>query len=134
MEHNVDELVAAYLSIRGEREQLLRQYEAKDEELKADLSKLETVLLDMCNGVNANSINTSHGTVIRQLKERYFCNDWENFNKFLLENEAIELLEHRIHQGNFKKFMAENPSDGMPPGVNVMREFGVTVRKSSNPK
>jgi hypothetical protein len=27
--------------------------------------------------------------------------------------------------------MEEHESDGLPPGVNVLREFGVTVRKAS---
>ena len=45
---------------------------------------------------------------------------------------AVELFESRIHQGNFKEFIAERKDDGLPPGVNVMREFGIVVRKPSN--
>ena len=131
MEQKLDELVATYLAIRTERDQLLRKYEADDEELKADMSQLEGVLLDACNKVSANSINTQYGTVIRKTNERYICNDWDNFGKFILTNQVVELLEHRIHQGNFKKFIAENEADGLPPGVNVMREFGISVRKPS---
>lgn len=131
MEQKLDELVATYLAIRTERDHLLKKYEADDEELKADMSQLEAVLLDACNKVSANSINTQYGTVIRKTNERYICNDWDNFGKFILINQVVELLEHRIHQGNFKKFIAENEADGLPPGVNVMREFGISVRKPS---
>jgi hypothetical protein len=92
---------------------------------------LETALLSVCNEINADSIKTKHGTVMRKLSERFFCEDWDNFRKFVLDNQALELFEKRIHQGNFKQFMAENESDGLPPGVSVMREFGVTVRKAS---
>ena len=128
---NTDELVEAYLLIRSEREKLLREYEASDAKLKEDMLKLEAVMLDMCNAVNADSIKTKHGTVMRKLNERYFCQDWDNFYKYVLENEAVQLLERRIHQGNFKEHLAENEADGLPPGVNVMREFGVSVRKAS---
>lgn len=128
---NTDELVEAYLSIRTEREKLLREYEVADIKLKEDMAKLEAVMLDMCNAVNADSIKTKHGTVMRKLNERYFCQDWENFYKFVLDNEAVQLLERRIHQSNFKEFLKENESDGLPPGVNVMREFGISVRKAS---
>jgi hypothetical protein len=128
---DTDELVEAYLLIRSEREKLLREYEASDAKLKEDMSKLEAVMLDMCNAVNADSIKTKHGTVMRKLNERYFCQDWDNFYKYVLENEAVQLLERRIHQGNFKEHLAENEADGLPPGVNVMREFGVSVRKAS---
>ena len=129
---NVEQLVEVYLTIRNARDRLLQEYEAADAELKADLSVIESFMLGVCNSVNADSIKTKHGTVIRKVNERFYCNDWDNFRKFVLDNAAVELLEKRIHQGNFKQFMSEHESDGLPPGVNVMREFGVTVRKSSN--
>jgi hypothetical protein len=99
--------------------------------LKEDMSKLEAVMLEMCNAVNADSIKTKHGTVMRKLNERFFCQDWDNFYKFVLDAEAVQLLERRIHQSNFKQFLAETAMDGLPPGVNVMREYGVSVRKAS---
>lgn len=128
---NTDELVEAYLVIRSQRERLLRDYEAADGALKEDMAKLESAMLDMCNAVNADSIKTRHGTVMRKLNERFFCQDWENFYSFVLENEAPHLLERRIHQGNFKEFMKDHEGDGLPPGVSVMREYGVSVRKAS---
>lgn len=128
---NTEQLVEAFIAIRDQREKLLREYEAADKALKAESAQIESALLDICNNVNADSIKTGHGTVMRKLNERFFCQDWENFYKFVLDNEAVQLLERRIHQGNFKEFMKEHEGDGLPPGVNVMREFGVTVRKNS---
>jgi hypothetical protein len=128
---NTEEIVEAYLTIRNQRDKILREYEAQDALLKEDLKQLEVTLLSVCNSINVDSIRTKHGTVMRKLNERFFCEDWDNFRKFVLESEALELFEKRIHQGNFKQFMAENESDGLPPGVSVMREFGVTVRKAS---
>ena len=37
-----------------------------------------------------------------------------------------------IHQGNFKEFMSEREGDGLPPGVNALREFAIVVRKASS--
>lgn len=128
---DTEQVVKAYLAVRTERERILREYEAQDAKLKEDLKKIEAVLLDVCNTINADSIKTSLGTVMRKLNERYFCNDWDNFKQFVLENEALELFEKRIHQGNFKQFMESHDGDGLPPGVSVMREFGITVRKAS---
>ena len=128
---DTDELVETYLQIRTAREKLLRDYEAADLALKEDMLKLEAVMLEMCNAVNADSIKTKHGTVMRKLNERFFCQDWDNFYKFVLDNEAVQLLERRIHQGNLKEFLKDHEGDGLPPGVNVMREFGISVRKAS---
>ena len=128
---SVEQLTEVYLNIRSARESLLRDYEAKDKELKDDMQVIERNLLDLCNDINANSINTQYGTVIRSLKERFVCSDWDAFKQFVRENDLIDCLEKRIHQGNFGGFMKERPDDGLPPGVNVMREYGITVRKSS---
>jgi hypothetical protein len=48
-----------------------------------------------------------------------------------MDNEAIELLQQRIHQTNFKEFLSGREEEGLPPGISSMREFKVTVRKPS---
>lgn len=128
---DTEKVVEAYLAIRNERDRLRHEYEVQDAKLLEDLKKVEAVLLSLCNSINADSVKTSLGTVMRRLNERYFCSDWDNFRKFVLENEALELFEKRINQGNFKQFMESHEGDGLPPGVSVMREYGITVRKAS---
>lgn len=128
---NVEELVEVYLTIRGERERLKAEFDEKDKILKADLSDLEQLMLGVCNHVKADSIKTNLGTVIRSVKERAVCSDWDSFKGFIEERNLIDLLERRIHQGNFKQFMDQHTDDGLPPGVNLMREFDITVRKAS---
>jgi len=129
---NVEEVVSAYLNLRGQRDKIRQEYEAADAELKNDMAELEQVLLNVCNDTNASSIRTKLGTVIRSIKDRFFCEDWDNFYQFVLDNQAVQLLERRIHQSNFKNYIEEHQTDGMPPGVSVTREYGVTVRKSSS--
>lgn len=129
---NLEEMVTDFLILRSQREILLADYESKDAELKEAMKNIEVEMLNICNETNADSIKTQHGTVIRKLNERFYCNDWDNFKDFVLEHQAVELLERRIHQSNFKEFIAEREQDGLPPGVNVMREFGVVVRKPAS--
>jgi hypothetical protein len=126
---NLDELVEAYLTIRNERDRIEAEYKEHDLALKSEMVVLEQAMLAGCNEIKADSIKTSHGTVIKTLKERFTCSDRDNFNKFVLEHGAVELFESRLHQGNFKEFIAERHDEGLPPGVNVMREFTITVRK-----
>jgi hypothetical protein len=131
MSINTEEIVNAYIAVRDKRQAILKEYEEKDAELKADLDKLEQLLLTTCNEINADSLKTKNGLVMRKINERYFCSDWSNFYDFVRENDAVELLERRIHQGNFRQFMSEHKGEGLPPGVNVSREYGVIVRKAS---
>lgn len=129
---NLNELVKIYLTIRSEKEKIEAEWKARNEELAADMKVLEGQMLDTCNKENVSSMRTESGTVIRKLNERYTVSDGDNFRKFVLENGVVELFEARIHQGNFKEFINEHKGEGLPPGVNVMREFSIVVRKPTN--
>lgn len=129
---NFEELVKVYLTIRNEKDRVEAEWKAQNDLLVADMKVLEGQMLEVCNKNNASSLRTQSGTVIRKLTERYTVSDGDGFRRFVLENGLVDLFEARIHQGNFKEFLKENQADGLPPGVNVMREFTIVVRKPSN--
>ena len=131
-EIKLDSLVETYLAIRNERDKLSREHDAKDKELSNDLAQIEQVLLNSCNEVGADSIRTGAGTVIKSTKENFVCGDWDNFKQYVMQHDAIELLQQRIHQTNFKEFLSGREDEGLPPGISSMREFKITVRKPSS--
>lgn len=126
---DVNELVKAYVNVRDEKNRITHVYEEEKKALDSVLDKLKASLLEICNGLKVESLKTHQGTVFKTLKERFYTNDWEGFGKFVVDNNLIPLLEKRIHQSNFKEYLADHHDEGLPPGVNVMREFDVTVRK-----
>ena len=126
---NIDKLVAVYIKIRDARDVVRKEAEAKEAELQEQLDVIEQNILDLCKSTGATSIKTEHGTAIRTVKNRYTTNDWERFHKFIVENNAPELLERRIQQTNMKQFLEENP-DLHPAGLNVDRTYAITVRRS----
>jgi len=130
--NNTEELVSDYLEIRRMRESLKANYDAEDEQFKEAMEEIKAAILAICNENNQNGFKTDSGTVTRQVKERYFCTDWDNFRKFVENEGSIDLLERRIHQRNFKEFMSERVGDGLPPGVNALREYDIVVRKASS--
>jgi hypothetical protein len=130
--NDTEELVSDYLEIRKLRESLKATYESQDEELKDAMEAIKEALLAICNENNQNGFKTNSGTVTRQVKDRFFCTDWDNFKKFVELEGSIDLLERRIHQRNFKEFMSEREGDGLPPGVNALREYDIVVRKASS--
>lgn len=128
----LDDLVTTYLTIRTERNTLKNQWETRDSELKADLDELERAMLVACNEINADSIRTGSGTIIKSLKETYTCGDWDNFKQYVVENNALDLLQQRISQTNFKEFMSTRQEEGLPPGISTLREVSITVRKPTS--
>jgi hypothetical protein len=119
-EVKLDSLVETYLAIRNERDKLSREHDAKDKELSNDLAQIEQVLLNSCNEVGADSIRTGAGTVIKSTKENFVCGDWDNFKQYVMQHDAIELLQQRIHQTNFKEFLSGREDEGLPPGISSM--------------
>ena len=126
---DVNEIVKTYLTIRHEREILSEQYTQQDALLKEDLEKLERIILDQCNDLKADTIRTESGTAMRVIKDKFICGDWDNFRKFVVENDVPELFAKHIHQGNLKEYMDSHTGEGLPPGISSMREYSVVVRK-----
>ena len=126
---DMNELVEAYLTIRNERDRIEAEFKERDLELKSEMALLEQAMLAGCNEMKVESLRTNSGTIIKKLSERYTCSDRDNFNKFVLETGAVELFAAHLHQSNFKEFMSERHHEGLPPGVNVIREFTITVKK-----
>jgi|TARA_R110002126_G_scaffold47983_1_gene134072 hypothetical protein len=128
----VDSLVSTYLTIRREREKLAKKYEQEDAVFKEQMDRLEEAMLATCNQIGAETLRTEHGTIIKTLKENYVCGDWDNFKKYIIENDALELLQQRLSQTNFKEFLSTRGEEGLPPGISTMREFKISVRKPTN--
>jgi len=128
---NLDKLTDIYIKIRDARAEIKADFDARDSVLKDQLGLLESNMLDACKDLNASSIRTPHGTIIRSVKSRYWTNDWDSMYTFIEEQGAFGLLEKRLHQTNMKDFLAENP-DLLPKGLNVENEYTVVVRRSKS--
>ena len=126
---NLDKLAEIYIKIRDARAEVKAEFDARDTVLKDQLGLLENEMLDACKDLNASSIRTPHGTIIRSVKSRYWTNDWDSMYTFIEETGAFGLLEKRLHQTNMKDFLVENP-DLLPKGLNVENEYTVVVRRA----
>jgi hypothetical protein len=128
MDVSVDKLVSVYIKMRDERDRIKREMEQQIENIETQMKVVSGELLNICKETGADSFRTPFGTAYRTLKERYWTNDWESFHKFMQENNAMELLERRIHQSNMKQFLEENP-ETHPAGLQRDREYQITIRR-----
>ena len=124
----IDKLVSLYLKIRDKRAELTTDFRKKEEALNTKLDAVKTTLLEHCKDTGIESVRTASGTFYRSVKNKYWTSDWESMNKFIVEHNAVDLLEKRIHQSNMKQFLEENPEE-LPSGLNVDAEYTITVRR-----
>ena len=126
---NIDDLTEAYMNIKNERARIAAEFKKADNELVSDMAVLEQEMLKTCSSLNVETMRTKHGTVIRSIKNRFHVLDWDSFYQFVLDNQAPQLLTKRVHEANFNEFMLGREDQGLPPGVNIAREYTITVRK-----
>jgi hypothetical protein len=124
----LDGLVMEYRNLRD----TIRDREAEHEEelakLREQLDAISAKLLAVCKETGADSIKTPAGTVSRRVRSRYWTTDWQAMYNFILQNDAPYLLEQRIHNGNLKEFLDNNP-DKLPIGLQIDSKYVIQVRK-----
>ena len=125
----LDRLAGIYIKIRDAKDKLTADYKQQYADLEEQMGVLEAEMLETCKTMNADSIRTKAGTIIRSIKSRYWTNDWDSMYDFIEEHGAFGLLEKRLHQTNMKDFLSENPTV-LPQGLNVENSYSVVVRRS----
>ena len=125
---DLDRLVSVYVKIRDKKTELAAEFNEREKDLDAKLDKIKAALLEHCKATGTESVKTASGTFWRSQKKRFWTSDWEAMSRFIVENEAVDLLEKRISQGNMRQFLEENP-ELHPPGLNADNEYTITVRR-----
>ena len=105
-----DKLVRTYMRMRDKRDGIKREMEQQIEALDEKMKVVKAALLEYCKTNGVESIRTPNGSAYRTVKTVYSTGDWESFYKFVVEQDVPYLLEKRLHQGNVKQFMEDNPA------------------------
>lgn len=126
----LDRLVRVYMKVRTKAQEVAKEYETQLEALKAQQQEVAMAIKDVLQTMGVKSAKTEYGMAILSTKTRYYAQDWDAMRAFILEHQALDLLEKRIAQNNMSQFLSENPGIA-PPGLNSVTEFDVSVRKPS---
>jgi hypothetical protein len=127
----INDLVAVYRKLRAAIAEAETDYEEKVKDLKEQMDTVSAELLNFCNEQNLDSVKTPSGTISRRVQTRYWTTDWEQMNNFIVEHQAVHLLEKRIHNGNMKQFLEDNP-DVLPIGLQIDNKYIIQVRKPND--
>lgn len=128
---SAEKLAEVYVKIRDARTALKEKFEAEDSTMKEQQDMLAEKMLDLCKDIDADSIRTHAGTIIRKVDTRYWTTDWESMYQFIEEHNAYPLLEKRLHQTNMKQFLEEHP-DLLPAGLQADSKYSIVVRRSKS--
>lgn len=120
----LDKLARIYVKMRTAIQDLDKQIET----IKAQQQDVKNAMKDQMQALGTKSARTEFGTITLKEKTRFYTQDWDSFKKFVIEHDAVDLLEKRIAQTNMQTFLDENP-DLHPPGLSSTSEFDISVTK-----
>ena len=120
----MDKLARMYVKMRNAIQELDKQIE----NIKEQQQEVKNAMKDQMLALGTKSVRTDNGTITLKEKSRYYTQDWDSFKKFVVEHDAVDLLEKRIAQTNMQTFLEENP-DLHPPGLSSLAEFEISVTK-----
>lgn len=124
----MDTLAKVYRKMAAKMALLTQTYDAEIAVIKEQQDAIKTMLKDQMLELGSTSVKTAQGTVMLGTKTRYHTSDWDAFNKFVIEHDALALFEKRIAQTNMAQFLNENPGVS-PAGLNSSTEYTISVRK-----
>ena len=127
----MDKLAKVYRKIRDHIQTITKEHETEVAALKAQQDEIANAMREQMKALGVKSVRTEHGTVTMSMKTRYMSQDWDAFKTFMVENNALDLVERRISQLNMATFLKENP-DNIPPGLSSESEYAITVKKPTN--
>jgi len=127
----LDRLAKVYLKMRSRLGDITKAYESEAEDLKAKQHEVALAMKDIMQATGQKSAKTDHGTIILSTKTRYVAQDWDAMKRFIIDHDAVDLLEKRIAQKAMSEFLTDNPGQ-IPPGLNTLTEVDVSVRKNAS--
>ena len=127
---DLDRLAKVYVKIRDARSERKREWEAQDKEFEQKLHTLGATMLDTLNRTQQESARTAHGTIYRQIEIKPNVGDWDALYAWIRNHDAFDALEKRVKKTFVTEYMEMHDGD-LPPGVSVLREFVIRVRRGN---
>jgi len=124
---NIDEVIATYMKLRGQKEAVEAEVKEKVSVIKAKMEKLEAWIKEQADAQGVTSFKTKHGTAFLTTTDYANVADWDALLNFIRENEAFDLFEKRVSKVAVRGYIDQTKA--VPPGVNYGTRLDVNIRK-----
>lgn len=127
MSVKVDDVIATYMKLRGQKEAIEAQMKEQTAAIKAKMEKLESWIKEQADVQGVTSFKTKHGTAFLTTTDYANVADWDAMLAFVRENEAYDLFEKRVSKVAVRGYIEQTKA--VPPGVNYGTRLDVNIRK-----
>ena len=123
-----EQVVDRMIRIRDARTALKGKFEAEDQKLKEQWEKGEAWLMNELQTSGATGLKFECGSVSQTTTMQASIGDWGALSRFIVENNEVDLLQHRVSTTALKAYL-EAAGDKVPPGIKVTNIRGITIRR-----
>lgn len=123
----VDQVVAAYITLRNQKDRIEAETKEKVRGIKEKMIKLEGWLMRKADEQGVSSFKTDSGTAFVTSVDFAQVADWDEVLEFVKAHEAYDMLERRVSKRAVRDYIESNKA--VPPGVNYGSKLEVNVRK-----
>ena len=127
MSLNVDQVVAAYMKLRQQKEALEASIKEEVGVIKDKMTKMEAWIKEQADAQGVTSFKTKHGTAFLSTTDYANVADWDAVLNFIQEASAFDMLEKRVSKIAVRGYIEEHKA--VPPGINYGTKLEVQIRK-----
>jgi len=121
-------LIEMFTKLRDLKADLNKQATDRLAPVKELLEYVENRLLERMNSDDVSQFKNDESTASRVLKTHVRVKDWPTFFAWAQDHEAFAMLKRDVAPDAVRAFMEE--SEEVPPGIEVFRVYGLSVRKN----
>ena len=125
----VDKRVEQYIKVRDAIKAANEAHELQIKPLVELQNLLTGWMQNFLEQAGADNIKTAHGTCYMTTRYTASLADPEAFMKYVIDNEAFDMLDRKANVTAVKDYVAEHSA--LPPGVNLSSISTVGVRRAS---
>ncbi len=125
-----EQVVERMIALRDARAALKSKYEADDKSLKEQYERGEAWLMNELQTSGATGLKFDCGSVTQTTTMQASIGDWGALSRFIVENNEVDLLQHRVSTTALKSYL-EASGEKVPPGITVTNIRGITIRRKS---
>jgi hypothetical protein len=125
-----EQVVEHMLALRDARAALKSKFEDEDKKLREQYDRGEAWLMGELQASGAAGLRFDCATVSQTTTMQANIGDWGALSRFIVENNEVDLLQHRVSTTALKAYL-ESSGDKVPPGINVVNTRGITIHRKS---
>lgn len=126
----IDSVIAGYLRLRAQKQELEAQTKERVAVIEANMDKLEAWLKLKAEETGVTSFKTDNGTAFLTTVDFANVADWDAVLDHIRTNSAYDMLEKRVNKTAIRAYIDMHRA--VPPGVNYGTRLEVNVRKPAS--